>query len=767
MKLIKILIALLLMATLGTAGFFGYTLLQSTKEVEVPDFLGKNQSEAIAWCGQLDTKYSCEFLYEESKEVDKDIVFQQSLNAGSVLKDNIMFRVSSALIKPVNLPQLYNATRTEIEEWQNKNMIQNITYVEENSDTVSAGTVIRIDPSENIYTDTAVTVYISSGPERRPDEKIEIKSGEYTNLTVAQFESQMKALGLVPNHKEAKDKSSSTVAKGNIVWHGSGTYENGETINYGICTQGSVSGKINVKWGSYLGKSEEDFRSVASNLGLSPNHKTSKDAYSDVYVKETIVWHGSGDYDKGETINYGLSLGKEGGISEDDLYITKDKYVGKTQDEFHTIATGLGLVPTHRSDRDAYSDTIAKGSIVTHGYGQYEKGEDFNYGLSLGKKDSSSDIDVDIEDLYVPEGKFVGKSEEEFKKIAVYLKLKPVHLSSRDAYSDTVAKGSVVTHGFGQYEEGEDFNYGLSLGKKEGSASEDDLYITQGKYIGKTQDEFHTIASRLGLVATHLSDRDAYSDTIAKGSVVTHGYGQYVLGEDFNYGLSLGKKEGSSDQIVISSGTYIGKTESEIRSIANNLGVSPNHSTARDVYSDSIAQGSVVWHGSGTYEKGETFNYGLSLGKIPDDSVNVVSKANATESEFKSYIEGLGLNLGTKSTEYSNTVGEGKIISNDTGTFKKGSKVNYKVSLGIQPSQTGTIMRPEKYDVGSTYDETKSKMQQYLSVFTDVTYVGVSSTRAVGRIEKIEVGSYGSSYAEGAYPSDTKIIVSIVNKQTN
>ena len=695
MKLIKILIALLLMATLGTAGFFGYTLLQSTKEVEVPDFLGKNQSEAIAWCGQLDTKYSCEFLYEESKEVDKDIVFQQSLNAGSVLKDNIMFRVSSALIKPVNLPQLYNATRAEIEEWQNKNMIQNITYVEENSDTVSAGTVIRIDPSENIYTDTAVTVYISSGPERRPDEKIEIKSGEYTNLTVAQFESQMKALGLVPNHKEAKDKSSSTVAKGNIVWHGSGTYE------------------------------------------------------------------------KGETFNYGLSLGKEGGTSEDDLYITKDKYVGKTQDEFHTIATGLGLIPTHRSDRDAYSDTIAKGSIVTHGYGQYEKGEDFNYGLSLGKKDSSSDIDVDIEDLYVPEGKFVGKSEEEFKKIAVYLKLKPVHLSSRDAYSDTVAKGSVVTHGFGQYEEGEDFNYGLSLGKKEGSASEDDLYITQGKYIGKTQDEFHTIASRLGLVATHLSDRDAYSDTIAKGSVVTHGYGQYVLGEDFNYGLSLGKKEGSSDQIVISSGTYIGKTESEIRSIANNLGVSPNHSTARDVYSDSIAQGSVVWHGSGTYEKGETFNYGLSLGKIPDDSVNVVSKANATESEFKSYIEGLGLNLGTKSTEYSNTVGEGKIISNDTGTFKKGSKVNYKVSLGIQPSQTGTIMRPEKYDVGSTYDETKSKMQQYLSVFTDVTYVGVSSTRAVGRIEKIEVGSYGSSYAEGAYPSDTKITVSIVNKQTN
>ena len=76
-------------------------------------------------------------------------------------------------------------------------------------------------------------------------------------------------------------------------------------------------------------------------------------------------------------------------------------------------------------------------------------------------------------------------------------------------------------------------------------------------------------------------------------------------------------------------------------------------------------------------------------------------------------------------------------------------------------------MRPEKYQVGDTYDSTKQKMQSYLSVFTNVEYIGVTSTKGVGRLEKIEVGSAGSSYSAGSYPVDTPIKVYIVNKQQN
>ncbi|MBR4469845.1 MAG: hypothetical protein IKS54_00830 [Erysipelotrichaceae bacterium] len=768
MKKINILLSFLLVGVLSLAGFLGYTYLDLSKKVEVPDFLGKNQSEVFDWCGKLDSKYSCEFVYEPSKDINKDIVFQQSLNGGSILQDKIIFKVSSELIKPVDLPQLYNATRAEIEKWQSTNKIADVKYVDENSDTVSKGTVIRIEPTGNIYQDTPVTVYVSSGPEKKQfDDKIEVKAGEYKNLTVSQFETQVRSLGLVPNHSTSKDRADSSVKKGNIAWHGSGTYEPGETINYGICTEESSSSStdIVVKAGTYTGKTEEEFKKAATDLGLSPNHKTEKDAYSDTVAKGNIVWHGSGTYVKNETFNYGLSLGKEGGSSTtEDLDVKENEYRGKTEEEFKKIATDLGLKPVHKESRDDYSDTIAKGSIISHGFGLYEKGEDFNYGLSLGKKGAPS-----TEDLYVTKDKYVGKSEEEFKKIATDLGLKPVHLTDRDAYSDTVAKGSVVTHGYGQYEVNEDFNYGLSLGKKDSSTpSTDDLYVTKDKYVGKSEEEFKKIATDLGLKPVHLSDRDAYSDTIAKGSIVTHGYGQYEKGENFNYGVSLGKKGGStSESIVVSSGAYIGKTESEFKTIGTNLGLSPNHQASRDAYSDTVAQGSVVWHGSGTYVKNETFNYGLSLGKAPDNTVSVSSKAGSSESDFKAYIEGLGLVLGTKSTEYSDSVGEGKIIKNDTGTYKKGDKVNYTVSLGQKPVSTGRIMRPDKYVVGDTFDKTKSNMQNYLSVFTNVKYEGVTSTKGVGKIDKIEVGSYGTSYKEGDYPVDTPITVYIVNKQSN
>ena len=193
------------MLTLGAAGFLGYNLLNSVKEVTVPDFLGKKKEEVFEWCGQLDDRYSCEIVYEGSRSVEKDIVFQQSLNAGSKLTDKITIRISSELISPIELPQLYEAQRSSIEDWANKNGIENISFVEEFSDTVSKGIVIRMEPMESIYSDTPVTVYISKGKENAANEPIEVKYGEYVNLSVAAFESQVKGLGLVPNHNTSKD----------------------------------------------------------------------------------------------------------------------------------------------------------------------------------------------------------------------------------------------------------------------------------------------------------------------------------------------------------------------------------------------------------------------------------------------------------------------------------------------------------------------------------------------------------------------------------
>ncbi|MBQ5555752.1 MAG: hypothetical protein IIT44_08255, partial [Erysipelotrichaceae bacterium] len=225
--------------------------------------------------------------------------------------------------------------------------------------------------------------------------------------------------------------------------------------------------------------------------------------------------------------------------------------------------------------------------------------------------------------------------------------------------------------------------------------------------------------------------------------------------------------DSSSTEIYISSGKYIGKSESEFQAIATGLNLKPVHNEEWDTYSDSVAKGYIVKHGSGTYVKDENFRYGLSLGKAPDVTVTVADKSGSSEESFKSYIVSLGLKAGTRSEEYSDSVSAGNLIRNDTGSFKKGASVNYTVSLGKKETPSGNIMRPEKYQVGDTYDSTKQKMQSYLSVFTNVEYIGVTSTKGVGRLEKIEVGSAGSSYSAGSYPVDTPIKVYIVNKQQN
>ena len=767
------LVILLLSAAIGIVGFLGYTYLNVSKDVVVPDFLGKNKSEVFDWCGQLDPKYSCEIVYEKSRSVQKDLVFQQSINAGSPLKDKITITISSELEQPLMLPQLYNTGKEDIEKWQKENGVENVTIVYENSDTVNKDAIIRIEPSENIFKDTPVTVYISSGRANASDDKIEVKSGEYTNLTVSAFESQVKALGLKPNHNTAKDDYSTSVTKGNIVWHGSGTYENGETINYGICLDqkkdASVSTDITVAKGQYVGKTESDFKKIATDLGLKPVHLTERDAYSDDVAKGNIVTHGNGTYEKGEDFNYGLSLGKKDGSSaSSEVYVEYGTYLNISEADFKKKATELKLIATHKESKDAYSDTVAKGYIVWHGSGTYktnDSSDPFNYGLSLGKKDDSSSSS----EIIVTNGQYVGKTESEFKTIATNLGLKANHLSSRDTYSDTIAKGSIVTHGYGTYEKNEDFNYGLSLGKKDGSSTSTVINVTNGQYVGKKESEFKTTATGLGLNPVHNADWDAYSDTVTKGYIVRHGYGEYEKGENFRYGLSLGKKDGdsSSTEIYISSGKYIGKSESEFQTIATGLNLKPNHNSDRDAYSESVAKGYIVWHGSGTYVKDETFNYGLSLGKAPDTTVTVADKSGSSEESFKSYIVSLGLKAGTRSEEYSDSVSAGNLIRNDTGSFKKGASVNYTVSLGKKETPSGNIMRPEKYQVGDTYDSTKQKMQSYLSVFTNVEYIGVTSTKGVGRLEKIEVGSAGSSYSAGSYPVDTPIKVYIVNKQQN
>ena len=124
MNKLNILLSILLVAVVGTGGYIGYKYISQNSKVIVPDFLGKDAQEVIAWCGQLNDSEACEFVYEDTSNTEENRVFQQSVSAGNELKGKITFKISSGITVEVNAPAITeNTTKQDIENWKNDNRI--------------------------------------------------------------------------------------------------------------------------------------------------------------------------------------------------------------------------------------------------------------------------------------------------------------------------------------------------------------------------------------------------------------------------------------------------------------------------------------------------------------------------------------------------------------------------------------------------------------------------------------------------------------------
>ena len=480
-----------------------------------------------------------------------------------------------------------------------------------------------------------------------------------------------------------------------------------------------------------------------------------------------------------DVIKVYVSKGKKSDSSSDDIEVEYQKYIGLSETDFKSKVKALKLTPNHNEERDDYSNTIEKGKIVWHGSGSYVENEKMNYGLSLGKKESSDS------DITIKKGDYVSKTLEEFEKAVKELGLVPEHSKTyEDSYSDTIAKGCIDWHGSGDYVKGEKIHYTLSLGKKDATTSE--IIVNSKQYVGKTFDEFKKICADLGIKPEHSEVySDSYSDTIAKGSIDWHGSGTYVKDEVIHYTLSLGKKEGgsTSTEINISQGQFKGLTLDEFKKKCTELGIVPAHSEVHsDDYSDTIAKGSIDWHGSGTYVNGEVIHYTLSLGKKGSsdnpptpETKRVTVDGNEyigyTVDNFKSKMSSLGLSANYNSSKdaFSSAIAEGNIIWYNSGTFDEGSSVAYGISKGKETKHlNGFEMIANQCQSLGNYDGTVTKTKNYFASqgFNNVTCVGAKGgvdDESIGIIMSISING-SSSYQAGDYPTDSSIVVTICNE---
>lgn len=742
---------IVLVALLGGLGFFGYKILFTKDAVIVPDFSGKSEDEVRTWCNSLEND-PCTITTDYSDTVEKGYVVYQSISADEELGDSIRFIISLGSQPKIDIPALdKNTTKESIETWATSIGLTNVSYIDETSETVEKGTVIRIEPQVIETLDTEVKVFISSG-KKEPD-SINVESGKYVNLTVSEFEAKVKALGLKAVHAESKDEKSNTVKKGNIVWHGSGEYVKDEEIRYGLCL-GENKDVIKVTKGTMVGLTLDEFKTKIAALGkkgLKAKHVEDYDDYSSTIAKDLIVWHGSGEYDEEEEISYGICKG----VNKDAIIVTYGTWINSSVEKITNDAKELNLVVNHKEEKDDYSDDIAKGNILWHGSGTYEKDEKINYGLSLGKKGGTETTDIEVK-----QGTYIGKSLDDFTKAVKELGLVPKHRSEWDVTDSSKSANTICRNGYGTYVKGENISYGLYVGGSE--VTTDTVEIKKGQFVGKSLEEFKKAVEDLGLVPEHSEVYDDdYSETIEKGCVDWHGSGTgsnaYKKGEIIHYTLSLGKEE----KISVAEG-YVGKTTAEFEAYIKGLGLTPK-ATGSD-YSETIASGLVLNYTAGSYSKNATVTYVTSSGSNPN--VYVASGLeNKTVTDFTAAVpSSLVLEHDTSLDEYS-TIAQGLVVKYTSGTYQKGDKLKYGLSLGAAPVYLNTKdYYNNLHGVNChSFDEMKAKMQSELSGFTNVSYEACSSwDRDPGMIEKINVAG-SDAYEPGTIDAGTQIIVYIVN----
>ncbi len=409
----------------------------TAQSVIVEEFVGKDVHEVYQWCGQLDDNYSCEVVYEDNDDYQKDIVFEQSVQAGKKLKGDIMFKVASGAEAEIPLPFISpELTQADVEIWRDIYGIKNLTFTYEANDTVEKNHVIRMEPSSHITKETPITAYISSGSTPSGDGSVEIHYGDFLNLTVSEFESKAKSLGLNPNHQESRDRYDADIKQGNIVWHGSGTYEKGEIFNYGVCIYA-----IQVKPSEYVGKSESEFIKIAADLKLVPKHIDDRDAYSTSIDKGYIVTHGNGLYVENEEFKYGISRGPAN---------VTGGYEGAKEGDFINY---LAMLELKGDRRTSSSTTVSSGRIISYNYGKYSTGDYVTYYLSTGPEDTSVDVPS-----------FEGADEKAF---LAYLSNNGLYAGDRYEVTSTYARGTIVSNDTGKKNKGDRINYTVSSSQKE------------------------------------------------------------------------------------------------------------------------------------------------------------------------------------------------------------------------------------------------------------------------------------------------------------
>lgn len=400
----------------------------------------------------------------------------------------------------------------------------------------------------------------------------------------------------------------------------------------------------------FSGKTVEEIKKWATEKKLGDSQLVVEYEYSDTVDKDKLISQSIASeqkLNKDSVLTVVFSKGPD-----PDVEVTLPDFKGMTEEEIEKfVETNKLLDVTYEY---AVDEKIEKGKFIKVNVTDtvVKRSTMLVFTISQGEDGTG-------EQIIVPDFSDYTKA-----KITNWAKANKVTINWKEEASDKIAKDKVISQDPKAGETiktGDKITVTMSLGKT----------VTMKSLVKMSKDEAKKWLNDNGLVGEF---SEAYSGSIEYGYVIsnTPEKGDVKQGSTVKVKVSLGK---------IKLESFIGKKKEDAESFKKKV----NNSEANLTFTYSEVEstepvGTIVSQGydSGTYlAPGTTVNFQISKGK----SITVENKAGVSEDEFKKYISGLGLSLGTRSTAYSDKAA-GTILENETGKKAAGSTVWYKVSLG-------------------------------------------------------------------------------------
>lgn len=262
--------------------------------------------------------------------------------------------------------------------------------------------------------------------------------------------------------------------------------------------------------------------------------------------------------------------------------------------------------------------------------------------------------------------------------------------------------------------------------------------VTMIKVTGMTYEEAKSELYKLGLGIRNAGTQA--SDTYEEGQ---------VMSQDVEEGSSVDVN--TTINVYISSGAgavtvpnVVGYDSDAAMNTLTDQGFSPKRDYA---YSDTVASGKVISQtpdANASAKKGDTVTLVVSQGK---EAVTVPDVYNRTQEEATSMLTQAGLVVSSTTSENSDTVEAGKVISQSVAAGKyveKGSGVTLVISLGSKKnyySCKATVTAPDNDDVVSADISLKGSNGTTIQSWSGIKISKFPYTISASDIEEIDSGT--------------------------